>query len=99
MGTKIKKSDFIYDEISKLFPNAKCELNYRKDYELLIAIMLSAQTTDISVNKVTDTLFNKYHSVSDFAKAEISSNDIGSSSIPTGELEITTKLDVIFGIQ
>ncbi|MBI9010270.1 MAG: endonuclease III [Tenericutes bacterium] len=78
MGTKIKKADFIYDEITKLFPNAKCELNYRKDYELLIAIMLSAQTTDISVNKVTETLFEKYHSVADFANAELKEleNDI-----------------------
>ena len=71
MGTKIKKAVFIYDEITKLFPYAKCELNYRKDYELLIAIMLSAQTTDISVNKVTEILFDKYHSVNDFANADL----------------------------
>lgn len=78
MGTKISKATFIYDEISKLFPNAKCELNYRKDYELLIAIMLSAQTTDISVNRVTDTLFEKYHSINEFANAELKDleNDI-----------------------
>jgi endonuclease-3 len=78
MGTKVKKSEFVYDEISKLFPNAKCELNYRKDYELLIAIMLSAQATDISVNKVTETLFEKYRSLNDFAnvKLEDLQNDI-----------------------
>jgi endonuclease-3 len=78
MGTKITKSVFIYEEISKLFPNAKCELNYRKDYELLIAIMLSAQTTDTSVNKVTESLFEKYHSINDFAEAKLEDlqNDI-----------------------
>ena len=61
----------IYDEITKLFPNAGCELNYRKDHELLIAIMLSAQTTDQSVNKVTEKLFEKYHNLNDFANASI----------------------------
>lgn len=68
----------IYDEITKLFPNAGCELNYRKDHELLIAIMLSAQTTDQSVNKVTEKLFKKYHNLHDFAEASISDleNDI-----------------------
>lgn len=43
-----------------LFPNPKCELNYTKDYELLIAVMLSAQTTDKRVNMVTEILFQKY---------------------------------------
>ena len=78
MGTKITKAEFIYQEISKLYPEAKCELNYRKDYELLIAIMLSAQTTDISVNKVTDSLFKNYHSINDFANANLDDlqNDI-----------------------
>lgn len=64
-------SEIIYQEISKLYPNAKCELNYKKDYELLIAIMLSAQTTDQAVNKVTEQLFQNYHSVQDFANASI----------------------------
>jgi len=70
----------IYQEISKLFPEARCELNYRKDYELLIAVMLSAQTTDQAVNKITYSLFNKYRSLPDFANAEISEleNDIRS---------------------
>jgi len=50
----------IINYLDKLFPNPKCELNYKKDYELLIAIVLSAQTTDKRVNIVTDILFNKY---------------------------------------
>lgn len=78
MGTEITKPDFIYQEISKLFPKAKCELNYYKDYELLIAIMLSAQTTDVSVNKVTESLFKKYNSIQEYAEASLSDleNDI-----------------------
>lgn len=43
-----------------MIPNPRCELNYNKDYELLIATILSAQTTDKSVNKVTEILFRKY---------------------------------------
>ena len=49
--------------LDELFPNAKCELFYTKDYELVIAVMLSAQTTDKSVNTVTSVLFNKYQSL------------------------------------
>lgn len=67
----MKKATFIYNEITKLFPHAKCELNYRTDHELLIAIMLSAQTTDEAVNKVTKTLFTKYQTIEDFAQADI----------------------------
>ena len=44
-----------------LFPNPKCELNYTKDYELLLAVMLSAQTTDKRVNMVTQELFSRYY--------------------------------------
>ncbi len=57
--------------LDELFPNPKCELNYSKDYELLIAVMLSAQTTDKGVNKVTKVLFSKYDSLEKLAKANI----------------------------
>ena len=46
--------------LDELYPNPKCELEYTKDYELLIAIVLSAQTTDKRVNIVNKTLFAKY---------------------------------------
>ena len=62
----------ILDDLDELFPNPKCELNYNKDYELLIAIVLSAQTTDKRVNKVTEVLFNKYPYVESLSKADIS---------------------------
>ena len=48
------------NKLDLVFPNPKCELNYNKDYELLIATMLSAQCTDKRVNEVTSILFNKY---------------------------------------
>ncbi len=54
-----------------LFPDAGCELIYHKDYELLIAVMLSAQTTDASVNKVTAILFSLYPTLEDLALATI----------------------------
>lgn len=55
----------------ELFPNPKCELLYNKDYELLIAVVLSAQTTDKKVNKVTPILFDKYPSLEALKEAPI----------------------------
>ena len=52
--------ELIYKELDRLFPDARCELNYKKDYELLLSVMLSAQTTDKSVNAVTKDLYEKY---------------------------------------
>ncbi len=55
-----KKCDLIMEGLDKKFQNPRCELNYNKDYELLLAVMLSAQTTDKRVNQVTGPLFSKY---------------------------------------
>lgn len=52
--------ELIINELDILFPNADCELNYNKDYELLLSVMLSAQTTDKRVNEVTKDLYKKY---------------------------------------
>lgn len=57
--------------LDEVIPNPKCELNYTKDYELLLATMLSAQTTDKRVNEVTSILFNKYPTLKDLAQADI----------------------------
>lgn len=54
------KSDFLIESFDKIFPDPKCELIYNKDYELLIATVLSAQCTDKRVNEVTKVLFQKY---------------------------------------
>ena len=64
----------VIEYLDKLFPNPRCELNYNKDYELLIAVMLSAQTTDTRVNMVTEVLFKKYNNLEKLSKADI--NDI-----------------------
>lgn len=53
-------SEVLISELDKLYPEARCELDYTKDYELLIATVLSAQCTDKRVNIVTRELFNKY---------------------------------------
>jgi len=64
------KTDKILKELKKLFPNARCELDYRNDFELLIAVVLSAQTTDVKVNQVTVELFAKYPDAMTLAQAE-----------------------------
>jgi len=54
------KINEILNKLDIMIPNPKCELLYNKDYELLIATVLSAQCTDARVNKVTKILFDKY---------------------------------------
>ena len=61
----------VIEYLDELFPNPRCELNYSKDYELLIAVMLSAQTTDKRVNMVTKILFEKYDSLEKLEGADI----------------------------
>lgn len=62
----------IDDYLDSLFPNPKCELNYNTDYELLIAIVLSAQSTDKRVNKVTPIIFDRYKGLKYLKQANIS---------------------------
>lgn len=61
----------IIEYLDEIIPNPKCELNYTKDYELLIATMLSAQTTDKRVNMVTNILFQKYPTLEALKNADI----------------------------
>lgn len=61
----------ILDYLDQIIPNPKCELNYSKDYELLMAVVLSAQTTDKRVNEVTTILFDKYKTLNDLCNADI----------------------------
>ena len=65
------KSKEIIKYLDAIIPNPKCELEYNKDYELLIATMLSAQTTDKRVNEVTRVLFKKYPSLEALKDADI----------------------------
>ena len=57
--------------LDELFINPKCELNYQTDYELLLAVMMSAQTTDKGVNKVNSILFKKYDTLEKLSLADI----------------------------
>lgn len=59
------------DYLMELYPNAKCELVFHKDYELLIAVVLSAQTTDKRVNLVTKELFLQYPTLEALSKAPV----------------------------
>lgn len=60
----------ILDGLYKYYPDAECELNYSKPHELLIAAMLSAQATDVGVNKATPELFRAFPTPQHFADAE-----------------------------
>ena len=69
--TKKEKIDLTSNHLDLLLPNPKCELLYNKDYELLIAVMLSAQATDKSVNLVTSVLFDKYKTLEELKDAKL----------------------------
>lgn len=61
----------VLDTIAQMFPDAHCELNHSNPFELTIAVMLSAQSTDQMVNKVTERLFHKYRSPDDYLKVPL----------------------------
>lgn len=82
-------SDTIYKRLLELFPNASCELNYKNDYQLIVAVVLSAQTTDIAVNKVTDVLFKKYPNV--YSLAIANTKDVEKIIKPIGLYKNKTK--------
>ena len=72
-----------------MFPNAKCELNYNNLFELIICVVLSAQTTDKRVNEVTIELFKKYGNYSLLSKADIV--DVENIIKPLGMYKIKAK--------
>jgi len=57
-------------ELEAFFPNVEIALNYKNNWQLLVAVVLSAQTTDKKVNEITPALFGIYESVDDFARAQ-----------------------------
>lgn len=61
----------VYETVSAMFPQASCELVHQSDYELLVAIALSAQTTDQAVNRVTPALFAAFPTIADLAAASV----------------------------
>lgn len=74
-------SKYIMEELDNIIPNPVCELEYNKDYELLLATMLSAQTTDKRVNEVTRVLFKKYNTLDKLNKLSIKEIEDNISSI------------------
>lgn len=59
------------DKMGEMFPDAHCELNHSNPFELVIAVALSAQCTDVLVNKVTKTLFQKYKTPQDYLNVSL----------------------------
>lgn len=72
----------LLDILKRSYPNARCSLNYKNPFELLVATILSAQCTDERVNQVTKTLFQKYPSPKAFAEADL--QQIAKDIRPTG---------------
>lgn len=66
-----KEVKYCIDKMGEMFPHAQCELVHSNPFELLIAVVLSAQATDASVNKVTKHLFQKYKSPEDYVKVPL----------------------------
>ena len=71
---KRSSKEYIIENLNRLYPDAHCELNHKDSFELLIAVVLSAQTTDVSVNRVTPALFEKYPD--DLSLSEASEEDV-----------------------
>ena len=57
--------------LKNTYPEAKCSLNFSSPFEMVVAVMLSAQCTDERVNKTTPALFKRYTSIEAFAKADL----------------------------
>lgn len=66
-----EEADLCLDILEKTYPDAHCELEHESPFELLVATILSAQCTDVRVNKVTSEMFKKYRKPEDFADMDI----------------------------
>lgn len=66
-----EEADKCLDILEETYPDAHCELDHKSPFELLVATILSAQCTDIRVNKVTSEMFKKYNKPEDFANMDI----------------------------
>jgi len=82
MKNKKKTVDILLKDLKSRYPNPKIELeNWENAFQLLMCVILSAQSTDISVNKVTKKLLNKYKTPEDFANADLTELETYVSSI------------------
>jgi endonuclease-3 len=93
-----EKTKKIITELKKLFPNPTIALNYSNPIELLVAVVLSAQTTDKQVNVVTEDLFKKYKSLKDYLDVSLEefSNDVKRIGLYKGKAKnIKAALEII----
>jgi endonuclease III len=86
---RTRRARRMYRELHDLYPYAHCELDFRSPWELLIATVLSAQTTDVQVNLITPTLFAKYPGPAELAAAD--REDVERIIQPTGFFRAKTK--------
>ena len=68
--SRLVRAEQIYARLAAAYPEARCALNFETPLQLLIATILSAQSTDKTVNTVTPALFKRYRTVKDFARAK-----------------------------
>ncbi len=68
--TQRKRAQLLLRALKRIFPNPKIALRYGNNWELLVAVILSAQCTDKKVNEVTEKLFKKYKTLDDYARAK-----------------------------
>jgi endonuclease III len=85
----VRRARKINRTLAELYPDAKCELNFTNPFELLVATVLSAQTTDVRVNLTTPELFAKYPTAEDLAAAN--PEDVEAILKPTGFFRAKTK--------
>ena len=71
MSIKAERAKSLIKGLRRLYPQAHCELTYTRPHELLFAVILSAQCTDVRVNATTKTLFKRYNTLDDYAKADV----------------------------
>jgi len=71
LSEKKVRAKVIYRQLSKNYPNVRCELDYKNAFQLLVATVLSAQCTDKRVNQTTPALFKKYPNPQKMAKADL----------------------------
>lgn len=82
MGRRRERIHPIVERLAAEHPDAAIALRFRSDVELLVATMLSAQTTDVTVNRVTETLFRKYRSPEDYLAVPLA--ELEADIRPTG---------------
>jgi endonuclease-3 len=91
----VRRARRINRELARLYPDAHIELNFDSPLELLVAAILSAQTTDRKVNEVTRVLFARYRTATDYAAADQA--ELEKVVAPTGYFRAKAKTLIVLG--